>query len=331
MSLDAILDDLQSDLPNSEEVKALEEITLSSSTNNSTPESQFKLDSSVLNKGVLNKFNTLYQQLTLKKTINSLVKVDLRIAQEVFTMLPELDSNTQAKVTSYPSVMNKQVLASVLDSVTDELPIETKHMLKDFLATVKDNQNNIERVGDILQTYNEICNEETIRLNKVSPVIIANKNSYNLFTCKMKELLWINDSELEYKKYEDTLIKQYNDLVYDDGLKTFLSFYDTSEKTEEETTENKPKFDLSLMDLCTRVSNTYQIVSSSLERLNSYIGRVEVIILADEVKVNDEVNEVVNLLPEYTGNLSHLKMLFDIVTNENNFIEKLVKLLKFID
>ena len=120
-------------------------------------------------------------------------------------------------------------------------------------------------------------------------------------------------------------------LVFDDGLKTFLSFYDTSEKTEEETTENKPKFDLSLMDLCTRVSNTYQIVSSSLERLNSYIGRVEVIILADEVKVNDEVNEVVNLLPEYTGNLSHLKMLFDIVTNENNFIEKLVKLLKFID
>ena len=331
MSLDAILDDLQSDLPNSEEVKALEEITLSSSTNNSTPESQFKLDSSVLNKGVLNKFNTLYQQLTLKKTINSLVKVDLRIAQEVFTMLPELDSNTQAKVTSYPSVMNKQVLASVLDSVTDELPIETKHMLQDFLATVKDNQNNIERVEDVLQTYNEICNEETIRLNKVSPVIIANKNSYNLFTCKMKELLWINDSELEYKKYEDTLIKQYNDLVYDDGLKTFLSFYDTSEKTEEETTENKPKFDLSLMDLCTRVSNTYQIVSSSLERLNSYIGRVEVIILADEVKVNDEVNEVVNLLPEYMGNLSHLKMLFDIVTNENNFIEKLVKLLKFID
>lgn len=330
MSLDAILDDLQSDLPGTEEVKALEEITLSTPTNNSSPESLFKFDSNVLNKGILNKFNTLYQQLTMKKTISSLTKVDLRIAQEVFTMLPELDGNAQAKVTSYPSVMNKQVLASVLDSVSDELPIETKRMLQDFLTVTKENDANIRRVEEVLQTYSEICNEEAIRLNKVSPFVIVNGNSYNLFTTEMRGLLLINDSEMEYKKYDGALIKQYSDLVYDEGLKTFLNFYNSTEKSEEKS-DNKPQFDLSLMDLCNRVNNTYQLVSSSLMRLDTYSSRVEAISRANEVNVNDEVNEVVNLLPEYMSTLSHIKMLFDIVTKEDNFIEKLVKLLKFID
>ena len=206
MSLNQILDDIKGDV--GDQHVSTENITLIP-----PKESTFKVPALNLNKGVLDKFNTLYQTLTTKDAVYKLSKVDFKIAQEVFTMLPDVAKTEAAKITSYPSVMNKDILEDVLDKVSDTMPDEILAIFRDLSVQIKDNADNIMTVVNGVTIYGKICEQAIERFTTNRPIVIVDKESRDLFQEDMYRCSWIDDTQLDYDKYVNKLSTMFSDTV----------------------------------------------------------------------------------------------------------------------
>lgn len=315
MSLNQILNDLQSDLDVPEPIHV--------STENVKIESKFKVGPNKLDEKVMEKFNTLYTAITTKNNIYPLTKVDYKIAQEVFTMLPEFVNNDQAKVTSYPSTINKDVLEGIFKNITNDTPSDVASFLKDLKDTLNSNMEMIQKVIEYMDTYYESCVFQKQRHETTSPIIMLDKQSMNLFTQPLYNFTYINDDYINYDKYKTVLSDLYRSLVQDDKFQKFLE----DNKEVVKNISNWKSSDISLSEMCDivifivpKLKNDYAFFKQYMELLES-----DTSVVTDKVlRMLDDSGSVVECMNKF-------KELFDILEEKDNFFDKFKKLLEFID
>lgn len=318
MSLNQILNELQDDVTNI----STEQIQLSQ-----TQDSKFKLNSTNLDKKVIDKFNILYNVITTKKAIYPLSKVDFKIAQEVFTMLPEITKTDQAKITSYPSTINKNVINGILQNVNENVPEEMVSSLKDISKEIINNAENIDTVIELVKSYVDICGIEDKRLTENKPIVIDSEGSVNLFQEDLMKCSYINDENLHYVKYSGKLSEMYRNLAFDPTLSTFLNYgMDAPDGT---VIARIPE--VSLQILCERVINLQNEVINNRAILITFQQDIEKYSMQEVIQFNENIIYHINNINLVIDVLKRFKMLFDILDNKENFFEKMKNLLQFLD
>lgn len=319
MSLSQILDDIQGDASNVHVSNENVVVT--------PPESTFNVPASNLDKSVMDKFNTLYNTLTVKNTVYQLNKVDFKIAQEVFTMLPDLGKTEQAKITSYPSVMNKDILQGVLENVKDTMPEEILSVFQDILGQIRANADAIIAVTDGVALYGLACEQAIERFSKARPIVIVDKETRDLFQDDLFRCSYIDDTQLDYDKYANKLSKMFDDLVQDPTLTTFLTY--RSKPEEGSAVSHFPE--ISLFGLCEKIAHLKNVLQSEHEFLSNYAGSLETA-LNDEVKtITANSTFLVNNANGAIDGLGFFKMLHDILSMDDQFFEKTKALIEFLD
>ena len=321
MSLSQILDDIQGDASN---------VQVSTEHNAVTApptESTFKVPSTTLNKNVLSKFNTLYNTLTAKDTVYQLNKVDFKIAQEVFTMLPDISKTEQAKVTSYPSTVNKDILQGVLDNVSNTMPEEILDAFREILDQIRQSADAIVGVVDSVEVYAMVCKVAIERFNKQRPLVIVDKESRDLFQEDLFRCSYIDDTQLDYDKYANKLSHMFENLAKDPTLQTFLTY-----RSAPEEGEAVPRFpEISLSGLCEKIVHLSEVVKSERNHLENYAISLDAA-LTEEVKaVTANSSFLVNNANGVVDSLAFFKMLHDILDMDDQFFEKTKQLIDFLD
>ena len=197
-----------------EEVDTPNEITLESAsfkTNNnreSFPSLEIMLHK---NSELKEKFNNLYELYVIQKEIKNSKVIDYRYAQEVFTMLPLLMQKEKAKVTTTPSVMNKELINSIV----------SKELENADLSDIKEK----------VDYYLELINEYEVELSQSYRALLIHVKNYLILFEKHKRLnTHLNvrkevDGEIHYESI--SLVNTYlNELMYantDEGLRASLS------------------------------------------------------------------------------------------------------------
>lgn len=320
MSLNQILDDIKGDVGNQH--VSTEEVTI-------TPpkESTFKVSASNLNKSVLDKFNTLYQTLTAKDAVYKLTKVDYKIAQEVFTMLPQIAETEKAKITSYPSTMNKDILAGVLEKVDNSMPDEILNMFREIREQIVGNADNINNVVEGVAIYGETCKQAIERFTANRPIVIVDKESRDLFTEDMFRNSWIDDTQLDYDKYANKLSTMFKGLVEDPTLATFITY--RADPVEGAAISRYPE--ISLFGLCEKISHLKDVLSSERSFIENYLSSLDMALDQEVKAVTANSSYLVNNANAAIEALGFFKMSHDILEMDDQFFEKTKKLIEFID
>jgi len=318
MSLTEALEDIQDNVENI----SVEHISVSVNK-----ETKFKLNTQLFDKKVIEKFNTLYNKLTIKETINGMNKVDLKIAQEVFTMLPEMDNVKRAKITSYPSSVNKSVIEKALSDVENTIPQDAIDTVQNLVTEIQLNSECLTEIKETINRVSYMLEQEDSRLVKTKPIIIVDGVSKNLYTDKMWEFSYIDDSKLDYSKYDGTLSNKYHTLVNDKTLKTYMD-YNKPQVNEDTVSLNG---DFSLSELVQGLIHLKQLTNTSIEDLLRYLNTALSFLSNNDKTFTEGSCYVVNELENKIETLKYLQMLHGIIETENNFLEQTETLVQFID
>lgn len=331
MSLSDALNDIQGDvLPITENI-ATEDVKIAS-----VKQSNFKVCVECFDRKVIDKFNTLYNVLLLKKSVQNLNKVDRQIAQEVFTMIPDLNPVEKAKVTNYPSTLNKDVINNAVSDIKDIIPEESFRLLEDIHKQINVNIPHIKNVVESINANHGFLEDQHSRLTKTPPIVIKGQGeSVNLYTSKIADVFTINDTELDYPKYANQLVSRFERLTNNKSLNALLHYLTastTEEDTEERTVSDVNKvYGKTLEELVTLILNTQQLVASSSASLFEKNEAIDTFIHQETRVVNEVSSELINNVEELITTLKYFQMLYEAFVDEGSFIDELKELLAFID
>lgn len=327
MSLSDALNEIKEDAQNIEVELATENIQ--TVVNN---DSKFKFNLDMFDKKVIDKFNNLYQKLSLKESVKCLNKIDYKIAQEVFTMIDDVSKAEQAKLTTYPSILNKEVLDRVLSDVVDEVPDDVVGIITKFITEIEDNLTCIDEVRKTISIYSNKFTDLDKKLVSNKPIVIYDKNSYNLYTDKLLDLLHIDDTKIDYDKFSGILIEKYDSLSNDSTLEKFFNYYELENKeVDEGSVTLKTSYTLSLSDIVNGVIGLNYILDGDVESLLEYIDSARSFIGMDIKHFDITATDLISNLDKNINVVKRLQMLHSIVETKNNFIEKVDEILTLID
>lgn len=315
MSLSSILDELQDGV----QPIATEFVTLSVPKGSPVQPNTQQFD-----RKVLDKFNVLYNKLVMKQTVGAMVKLDRKIAQEVFTMLPELDPIEQGKLTSFPSVVNRDVTLKALDGVSDELPEDVLGMLKDVAAQAQSQAADLAEVLRVITDSAGALQEQVQRLSARRPLVIVNKTSRDLLSDPLGDLSYMDDTALDYPKYAGVLCQRLRDLASDPSLIDFLQFYEPSKQIYS-------AMDLSLQAIVDKVLGVHTTLASTVSDFEASLAALKALVDGSGAVVDERASEVIAGVGRLLDTMNYFAMLHTLVHTENNFLVKLQELLVFLD
>lgn len=276
-----------------------------------------------LDKSALHKFNTLYNLAIMKSSVASMKKVDLKLATEIFTMLPELNQSESAKLTSTPSVMNKEILEHILSSVSNNIPTQLVDTVKQVSSEIKELNADIVVVLGQLNNYVNIYTAQLLRLQSVKPIIIVDKNSINILNDELYSVCCIDDTKLDYKKYENNLSKKILAVVNNPELTNLLFIAQTNSKSNVR--------EYSLYELTNTLIHYIHNTNSRSADLIKFTQEVDNNFTVENTPVNPETTVIINSLPNIIESLNNFKFVNAILNNnEVNFFDSLHELLEFL-
>ena len=276
-----------------------------------------------LDKSALHKFNTLYNLAIMKSSVASMKKVDLKLATEIFTMLPELNQSESAKLSSTPSVMNKEILEHILSSVSNNIPTQLVDTVKQVSSEIKELNADIVVVLGQLNNYVNIYTAQLLRLQSVKPIIIVDKNSINILNDELYSVCCIDDTKLDYKKYENNLSKKILAVVNNPELTNLLFIAQTNSKSNVR--------EYSLYELTNTLIHYIHNTNSRSADLIKFTQEVDNNFTVENTLVNPETTVIINSLPNIIESLNNFKFVNAILNNnEVNFFDSLHELLEFL-
>ena len=277
-----------------------------------------------LTDAVIERFNSVFQRLELKKLVEGMDLVDFKFATEVFTMIPlEIANPNKAKLTSNSSVINKNTLLNTLEKVDSTPPsviIDTLNELRTELPFYINKSKELNLVIDEIKVK---LIEEINRLNSNVPKVIYQSKVYNLLDSPIREIAFsINDTKISYTKYENKLNKLYIDLYDNEDLRTFVNIAQTG----------KDANDLSIAELVDEVLRTLDSVSSKVIFLETFLSNVEKI-TSGTIDLYSENNHLfvyeINSAISFFEKIDEMDKL--IRSNSDNFFLKLMEILEILD
>jgi len=277
-----------------------------------------------LTDAVIERFNSVFQRLELKKLVEGMDLVDFKFATEVFTMIPlEIANPNKAKLTSNSSVINKNTLLNTLEKVDSTPPsviIDTLNELRTELPFYINKSKELNLVIDEIKVK---LIEEINRLNSNVPKVIYQSKVYNLLDSPIREIAFsINDTKISYTKYENKLNKLYIDLYDNEDLRTFVNIAQTG----------KDANDLSIAELVDEVLRTLDSVSSKVIFLETFLSNVEKI-TSGTIDLYSENSHLfvyeINSAISFFEKIDEMDKL--IRSNSDNFFLKLMEILEILD
>lgn len=277
-----------------------------------------------LTDAVIERFNSVFQRLELKKLVEGMDLVDFKFATEVFTMIPlEIANPNKAKLTSNSSVINKNTLLNTLEKVDSTPPSVIIDTLNELRTELPFYINKSKELNLVIDEITVKLIEEINRLNSNVPKVIYQSKVYNLLDSPIREIAFsINDTKISYTKYENKLNKLYIDLYDNEDLRTFVNIAQTG----------KDANDLSIAELVDEVLRTFDSVSSKVIFLETILSNVEKI-TSGTIEIYSEnshlfVNEI-NRAISFFEKIDEMDKL--IRSNSDNFFLKLMEILEFLD
>jgi len=313
MSISDILSDIKEDI-------AIEEIVVSI-----PQEFKFKLNISSIDKNVISKFNSLYNALCVKNTIKGMDKLDLNIAQEVFTMLPDMNKSDNAKLTTYPSVINKDIVETALKDIDNKIPQDVIQMVNSLAIEVK---SNIDFINEVVDFFSELNKELKIKdeyLSSKKPMIIYNGTGKNLYTDEINDLIFIDDSTIDYEKYKGQLTNKYKNLLSDETFNKYIEYCKEENYGSITITEK-----LSLSGLVQELIHLNDIVRNVTNELFKYTEEAKNFNSDSSITIDNDSASIVNEVDSKMKTLKFLQTLHNIIETKDNFVSKLEELLNFI-
>ncbi len=277
-----------------------------------------------LTDAVIERFNSVFQRLELKKLVEGMDLVDFKFATEVFTMIPlEIANPNKAKLTSNSSVINKNTLLNTLEKVDSTPPSVIIDTLNELRTELPFYINKLKELNLVIDEIKVKLIEEINRLNSNVPKVIYQSKVYNLLDSPIREIAFsINDTKISYTKYENKLNKLYIDLYDNEDLRTFVNIAQTG----------KDANDLSITELVDEVLRTLDSVSSKVIFLETILSNVEKI-TSGTIEIYSEnshlfVNEI-NSAISFFEKIDEMDKL--IRSNSDNFFLKLMEILEILD
>lgn len=327
MSLSDILDDINDGIANVETPEgkiSTENVVITDVKKNGQ---QFSIQR--LSKETLERVNTMFNLLVLKQNIANMPRVDRGIAMEVFTMLPEIGKVEQAKLTSVPSVINKEIINKVFDSIKFTTDIYDK--LRDLKLLIENHIPMIETLMTYFQSFNMTVSDKVEIFKNTPPTVVeykefkseenkAETKMVNLYTEKMDIIIRMDDSKFEYEKYAGKLIQMFNSVYYNETLNDLYGA----------VIYLPAKNELSLSDIvnfCLSIIENLNRCKEDLERYYSNLTSIQ----HKEIELNSKTIEFINGYEDIAVNLETIGRLKAIVETKDNCFEKVVELIKFID
>lgn len=301
-----------------EEVDTPSEITLESvsfktnSNRDNFPSLEIMLHK---NNELKEKFNNLYELYVIQKEIKNSKVVDYRYAQEVFTMLPLLMQKEKAKVTTTPSVMNKELINSIV----------SKELENADLSDIKEK----------VDYYLELINEYEIELSQSYRALLIHVKNYLILFEKHKRL----NTHLNIRKevngevhYESiSLVNTHlNELMYantDEGLRASLSLLAQIDFNNFSTFFDINVYENTLEDLYVKFKEFLKILEEEDKTIESFREIAHGIDNYDVAHI-----EVINELQSHLDKVAQTLNLFknvDLWMKEHE--EDLIKLEKFLE
>jgi len=330
MSLGDLLDDLNKDVNNidtSEVGISTENIVITDAKKNGA---QFNIQR--FSKDTLERVNNMFNLIVLKQNIQGMARVERGVALEVFTMLPEVGKVEQAKLTSAPSVINKDIMDRVFNSnIEHKISLDVMDKLYDLKTLIENHLPIIDTLINYFETFKSVIETKAETFKNAPPLVLEYKaftrenednatRNIDLYTEKFEVIKQLDDTKLEYPKYSEALVSKYQDIYYGETLKLLY-----------ETIIYVPALtELSL-------SSFAQIGRSSVESLNRYkedLNRYMTGLTSvnrQEAELNSETIDFINGYDELALKLETIGKLKTIIETKDNCFDKAAELIQFID
>lgn len=276
----------------------------------------------------LNNINNTFNLITLKSNIDKLTHLDRNTALEVFTMLPNVNEVDKSKLTSVPSIINKEIIYRVFNTNVDhKVSIDIIEKISDIKQTISKKIPVIDELVNFFETFNNEFNKKTAKFEKTNPVVMEyTKNinnkvaSVNLFTDSFNDIIKINDCCVLYEKYANKLTSLFADIYHCEtlGLLDKQAVYISD--------LNK----LSLLDfkeISEKCIGSLGRIKTSLEQ---YLGNLSAID-SSKVIINNSTITILNGTNDIVDKLETITVLHSIVSVKNNCFDAALELIDFID
>lgn len=318
MSLDSILDDIKDNVANIEIANEGFINKKAISTTNKVNVIDLKYEQ--LPSELKDKFYKFYNLLSIKSNIDNLNKVEKSIAIEVFTMLPDLDKTEEAKLTSSPSVINKEVLTNILNTRIDYSVLnELTEKIKPIKLELEENREKIEFVREYLANFRDTVSSDYSRLLENPPIIVIDKTNINLLTVNLRDIAY-NRISVNYDKYDEDniLSKKYFSLLSDS---TLTEYY----KLTSDLNDNN----VSLQLIYTKLMDNLYSIEYKLTEINNFITYTDDLKIGD--KINNNLLDIVEKSDSIIEYLVWFKAMYIILNTQDSFVEKLKDIFAFLD
>lgn len=317
MKLDKILNDISDDITSNVGVSTEDILSQQVQT---VPE--FVINTKSLDPSIINKINTLFSIGVMRKQLDNMSKADYAIAQEIFTMLPEVTVGIRAKLTTAPSLINKDILSNLLKTEKEKnigLYTDLRLNLDGYINDLEANKVNIENT---VKCLNEVVEEIKIHKERLTsnPPIIVGRNlhedkyaNYNILTEKVSVLAYeVSDSDSSYPKYIGVLNNKF--IKLEGSFSNYLPIIHSHPYT-------------SLSSIFEDIVINLNVAKDKESRLT------DIVEFHNFVKTNQEVdtNEINNIIQELNEHLMFFKKMFDVINTPDNVIELTKDLYTFLD
>lgn len=334
MSLEQALNDLNSDVDNI----SIENVLINSNVNNNSNNSPAISDPNIFitnkkfSNTTINKIDELMQLCSLQGSCIKVNRLEFKIAQEVFTMLPELVTPIDvAKLTQNPSESNKVMVDKVLNSsITENLTSVSDELRNNSIElgiifeTIKNND--LPTLLNFIRNFNEVNQVNYDKLLGSNHLVMTDKTTtVDLINASMLLLSELNDSDIDYEKYQYKLRNKFNTVYGNPDFTTLCSF-------RGDVTEISILFLINyLKSLDITINTKVTIIEETIALLNKVSYNPD--ILSESLK-STSVSEIMMNYNLAIDMIKNIKDLAAVVNNsdENTALFSLIqKLLEFID
>lgn len=330
MSLGDVLDDLNKDVTNidtSDTNIAIENVVI---TDVKKDGNQFNIQR--FSKETLERVNNMFNLITLKENVQAMPRIDRGVALEVFTMLPDVGKVEQAKLTTAPSIINKEIMDRVFNSnIQHKLSLDVVDKLYDLKALIENHLPYIDNLSNYFETFKSSVEAKIEVFKNVPPMVVEYKayvaegeenatRNIDLYTEKFDTIIRLNDEKLEYPKYAGTLVNQFSDIFYSDTLN---SLYQCAVYLP-------PQGELSLSGMVQAGRSMIDNLKRIKEDLNRYLNGLTAV-QREEAELNAETIDFINGYEDMAAKLESIGRLKAIIETKDNCFDRTAALVEFLD